>query len=245
MLKQVIVGLAVSLIGIHVSAASEFSECRHFFAQGQIPDLPRQSEWRTRALCSSSFAVLHSGKSRTPVYVAEKLNRQTIKLAKDNERTNHFFADARLPRADRAELDDYKGSGFDRGHMAPAGDMAGTAAMAQSFSLANMVPQAPVNNRKTWASIEKGTRQYIARAQGDVYVITGPVYDARPATVGPNKVWVPKYLFKLVYDPIAGRAWAHWIENSDTARASKPISYQELVSKTGIRFFPRLGQIDI
>lgn len=217
-------------------AAQEFSECRQFFASGQIPVIQHQAEIKTRALCFSSFAVLHSGETRTPVYVAEKLNSATIAAAKDNERTNRFFADARLPHSERAELEDYKGSGFDRGHMAPAGDMATTEGMAQSFSLANMVPQAPENNRKTWASIEKATRKYVARASGDVYIITGPVFEQKPATIGSNKVWVPKFLFKLVYDQSTGKAWAHWIENTDSAKAGKPISYAELVQRTGIRF---------
>ena len=45
--------------------------------------------------------------------------------------------------------------------------------MAQSFSLANIVPQAPMNNRKAWAGIERATRKYVMRAAGDVFVITG------------------------------------------------------------------------
>ncbi len=76
------------------------------------------------------------------------------------------------------------------------------------------------------------------RAKGDVYVITGPVFDSRPEAVGPGKVWVPTHLYKLVYDATTGRAWAHWIENSDEARAGKPISYEELVERTGIEFLP-------
>ncbi|MFZ6742877.1 DNA/RNA non-specific endonuclease [Undibacterium sp. JH2W] len=228
-----------------VSSTGEFSDCPQFFAKGQIPSLAHASQMRPRALCFSAFAVLHSGKSHTPIYVAERLNRQIIQKAKENERSNQFYADARLPRAERAELDDYKGSGYDRGHMAPAADMADSTAMAQSFSLANMVPQAPANNRKLWASIEKSTRQYVMRAAGDVYVITGPVYGSHPATVGNNQVWVPKYLYKLIYDPSNGRAWAHWVENTDEAGVGKPISYQELVNKTGIRFLPGLKPEDM
>ncbi len=196
---------------------------------------------KQRALCFEAFAILHSGKSRTPIYVAERLNRAI--LEKDIERGDRFYEEARLPRAERATLDDYKGSGFDRGHMAPAADMGTDEAMAQSFSLANIVPQAPINNRKTWAKIEKDTRKYVMRAAGDVYVITGPVYDVNPETIGAGRVWVPQHLFKLVYDPSSGRAWVHWLDNTDEARVGKPISYQELVQRAGMNFLPGFSGI--
>lgn len=182
---------------------------------------------------------MHSGKNHTPVYAAERLNRDMLQDA-HLKRSNKFFADARLPRSERAELDDYKDSGYDRGHMAPAADMSTEEEMAQCFSLANMIPQAPINNRKAWASIEKATRKYIKRAEGDVFIITGPVFDANPPTIGADHVSVPHYIYKLVYDPSAHKAWAHWIENTDDAKAGKPISYQELVQRTGIDFIPSL-----
>ncbi len=218
----------------------DFEQCRQIFADQNPPVVLQAQARETRALCFASFAVLHSAQSRTPLYVAEKLNRKTLQAAHE-KRKDKFFADARLPRSERAELDDYKGSGYDRGHMAPAADMTTPEAMAQSFSLANMVPQAPANNRKVWAKIEKATRKYVLRAQGDVYVITGPVFDAAPSTIGSNRVWVPKQLFKLVYDPSANKAWAHWIDNQDLAKVGRPISYTELVKRTGISFLPSYG----
>ena len=68
-------------------------------------------------------------------------------------------------------------------------------------TLANVVPQYSQNNRKAWASIEKATRKYAMRAAGDIYVITGPVFDGNIRTIGNGRVWVPTYLYKLVYDP--------------------------------------------
>lgn len=222
----------------HASAdKNDFGQCRQLFANQSPPIVLQPQANETRALCFTAFAVLHSGQSRTPLYVAEKLNRKTLQTA-HGKRTDEFFADARLPLSERAELEDYNGSGYDRGHMAPAADMATPETMAQSFSLANMVPQAPINNRKAWARIEKDTRKYVLRAKGDVYVITGPVFDAAPSTIGSNRVWVPKHLFKLVYDPSANKTWAHWIDNHDAAKAGKPISYIELVKRTGMDFLP-------
>ena len=126
--------------------------------------------------------------------------------------------------------------------MAPAADMTTPQAMAQSFSLANMVPQASEHNRGTWAkSVEMATRKYAARATGDVYVITGPIFVpsiAESPSIGSGRVYIPKYLFKLVYDQDKNRAWAFWQENDNATRGSKPISYAELVARTGIEFLP-------
>lgn len=224
------------------TSADNFLACRQFFAAGKPPVVAAGPT--KRALCYDAFAILHSSQSKTAVYVAEKLNRASVADA-DEKRTNKFFPEARLRSAERATLDDYKGSGFDRGHMAPAGDMPTAQAMAQSFSLANMVPQAPGHNRGAWAkSVEAATRKYAARASGNVYVITGPVFApsiAQSPSIGSGRVHVPKYLFKLVYDQDKNRAWAHWHLNDNATKASRPISYGELVKRTGIEFLPGLN----
>ena len=181
----------LSVVALPAFAANDFAECKQFFV-GQTPPVLSSPAKQTRALCFTEFAVLHSGQSKTPVYVAQRLNREIVNAK--IKRTNKFFADARLPRPERAELDDYKESGFDRGHMAPAGDMATEQGMAQCFSLANMVPQDPKNNQRIWNKIEESTRKYIQRSSGDVYVITGPVFAKKPATVayfGPIRVLLP------------------------------------------------------
>jgi endonuclease G len=228
--------LASTLSPLSLATNNDFSACKTVFANN-TPPIINASDTKTRALCFSGFAIMHSGKSRTPMYVAERLNKEILSNA-HKKRTDEFFADARLPRSERAELEDYRGSGYDRGHMAPAADMSTDESMAQSFSLANMVPQAPINNRNAWAKLEKDTRKYIKRASGDVYVITGPVFEPKSKTIGANHVWVPKYLYKLVYDPTANKVWAHWIENTDDAQIAEPISYQEVVKRTGIIFLP-------
>ncbi len=117
-------------------ASTDFSACPQFFAKSQPPKVAPNPT--NRALCYDAFAILHSGQSKTPVYVAQKLNRGSVADA-DEKRAPKFFSDARLPAAERATLEDYKHSGWSRGHMAPASQMPTAQAMAQSFSLANMV----------------------------------------------------------------------------------------------------------
>ena len=217
-----------------------FDQCRQFFP-GELPKVPRLDTRLARDLCYDAFAILHSGQSRTPIFVVERLTRDSLIEASSEKRHNRFFADARLPTRERATLEDYRDSGYDRGHMAPAADMPTARANDQSFSLANMVPQARINNERTWAGVEKATRHYVSHAQGPVFVFTGPIYqNDPPRVVGPNQVWVPTHLFKLVYDPEANRAWAFWVENTDEAHAGHPISYAELVDRTGIEFLPGL-----
>jgi endonuclease G len=220
------------------TTATRFSSCRQFFANGQALVVPKAP--LLRELCYDDFAILHIGQTRTPVFVAQRLNRETIQDARGEQRTDKFFPDARLPRQERAELADYKGSGYSRGHMALAADMPNPTAMSQSFSLANMAPQNRKQNSGPWAKIEKDTRRYVMRATGDVYVITGPVFGPGSTVIGANKVSVPTHIFKLVYDSRTQKAWAHWQANADDVRVGAPISYAELTKRISMELLPSL-----
>ncbi|THU05009.1 DNA/RNA non-specific endonuclease [Lampropedia puyangensis] len=226
---------------MHSHNTTDFAECRGLFPAQQVPVLlqaPRQSY----ALCFDAFAILYNADTKTPAYVVERLNRDSLQAAQAINRTDRFYAEARLPSHARAQLDDYRGSGYSRGHMAPAGDMPSPQAMAQSFSLANMVPQNQSHNSGAWNKIEQDTRKYAMRARADVFVFTGPAYkNAVPAYIGSSRVAVPSHVFKLVYDASTGRAWAHWQQNQAGGQPLKPITYQELVDKTRIAFLPTPG----
>ncbi|GAA5236155.1 DNA/RNA non-specific endonuclease [Verticiella sediminum] len=215
---------------------TRFAGCPQFLPARNAPSVPAAAS--LRELCFSSFAILHSGQTKTPVFVVQRLNRQMLARAPQIERADRFYAEARLPKAERAELSDYLRSGYSRGHMAPAGDMHTAEAMAQSFSLANMVPQDQIHNGGAWSRIEQDTRKYISRAAGDVFVFTGPVYAGSPRTIGEGRVAVPSHLFKLVYDSTTGRSWVHWQANDPQTQAGKPIDYAEFVRRTGMRLLP-------
>lgn len=211
-----------------------FSGCASLFPQKTPLNVASVSaDWKPVALCSNHFAVLYSGLSKTPLVTFEKLNRAQIADAKDEQRTDQFFPDPRLPRGVRAELEDYRGTGQDRGHLAPAGDQPDPESMAQSFALSNMVPQDPTNNRKTWSKVEGDVRKFVRRAKGDVFVFSGPIFNAPRRTIGPNRVWVPSHLFKLVYDEASGRSWAYILPNTADARIEAPMDYESFVKATG------------
>lgn len=213
-----------------LSALALFEECKDLFPNRQIPSSPQVG----RDLCFDSFAIYYSPSDKKPIYTVEKLNGERLAVPHPR-RTNQFYEEARLPFRERGLLSDYRGSGYDRGHNAPAGDMGSEKAMAQSFSLANMMPQARQNNQGIWAkNVEEPTRQYAKRAAGDLYVFTGSL--GKMGSIGSGRVTVPDHLFKLVYDPSKNTAWAYWVENTNEASMSPPITYQDLKEKTGIDF---------
>lgn len=223
----------VSMASTAHAASTLFSQCQNLFPNAQVPF----SQERGRDLCFDGFAVYYSPLQKKPIYVIEKLNKEQLAKQNRQERSERFYEEGRLPSKERALLSDYRGSGYDRGHNAPALNRRTPNAMAQSFSLANMMPQAPENNRGAWAKdVEKATFKYALRATGDVFVYTGSVGNI--GTIGKGRVVVPEYLFKLVYDPQTNRAWAYWVPNRDDAQITLKniISYSELVQKTGIDF---------
>jgi endonuclease G len=193
------------------------------------------------ALCSDNFAVLYSQTSKTPLIVVERLNSAQLEDAKGEERTNQFFPDPRIPKSGRAELSDYRDQhpAVDRGHQSPAANAPNPHAMVQSFALSNMVPQDPTNNRKIWSKVESDVRKFAKRADGDVFVFTGPLFDAGHTTIGDNKVWVPSRLFKLVYDASSKRAWAYVLPNTET-RIERPMDYETFVKTTGLNLLENL-----
>ena len=193
------------------------------------------------ALCSDNFAVLYSQTSKTPLVVVERLNSALLQDAKGEERTNQFYPDPRIPKSGRAELSDYRDQhpAVDRGHQSPAANAPNPHAMAQSFALSNMVPQDPTNNRKIWSKVESDVRKFAKRADGNVFVFTGPLFDVGHTTIGDNKVWVPSRLFKLVYDASSKRAWAYVLPNAET-RIERPMDYETFVKTTGLNLLENL-----
>lgn len=252
-LRNIAVGLsALVLLSTGVSARSlpdlystqekrlSFDACAELFpAATPINTATVPANMKPLALCSDHFAVLYSQTSKTPLVVVERLNAAKLKDAKGEERTNQFYADPRIPKGGRAELSDYRAQHMDRGHQSPAADAPDANAMAQSFALSNMVPQDPTNNRKIWSKVEADVRKFAVRAGGDVYVFTGPLFDAGYGTIGDNKVWVPTRLFKLVYDASSQRAWAYVLPNAET-RIQKPMDYETFVKSTGLKLLGNL-----
>lgn len=152
-----------------------------------------------------------------------------------------------MKEGERAELSDYRGSGFDRGHMAPAADMKwDQQAMVECFYLSNMVPQVGKGmNQGIWMQLEGHVREW-AINRGQVYIITGPVYDGGfKKTVGKNKVAVPTHLYKIVYDPYKAEAIAFIMPNEPLKTEDMPkyiVTIRDVEAKTGLDFLSNIDK---
>jgi endonuclease G len=220
------------------SALSWFTsnDCSQFSPNGRPPVVVNaKMRASTQSLCYSDFAVLHSGVTKGPLWSAEHLTAEHVDDAKNNTRTNRFFAERKLPPGDSAQLADYKKSGYDRGHMSPAGDRWSKKGMAESFSLANIVPQNPSNNRRVWSRIEESVRR-LAEESGDAYVVTGPLFSGRELqTIGESRVFVPTQLYKVVYLPARKLAFSVVVDNTATDTYTVK-TVRELEAMSGLQF---------
>ena len=214
------------------------TQCDGLYYNNEAPDfLNVKLSPKTKELCYSSFAVMHSGISRTPLWSAEHLTREGLRHK--SKRSNDFHPEHRLPSDERAELADYSRSGYDRGHMAPAADMGGKKAQHECFTLANMVPQNSNNNRGIWSAIEGATRRF-TNQKGELYVITGPVFDTAAVKRVGGRVSVPSKLYKAIYDPSSRQAAAYLVAN-EPSNDYEVVSISHLEHLTGVRFFPKMS----
>ncbi len=184
-------------------------------------------------LCFNHYAVGYSPRTLTPLWSAEKLTGADVERGWSLHRTDDFHAEPALLGSPRAELSDYRHSGYDRGHMTPSADMPDAASQDESFSLANVVPQDRDNNRFIWADIEQTVRR-IARANGTIYVVTGPIISSAPVRLQ-ARVAVPVALYKAVYVP--GQGAAAYISSNISIRNWRAVPVQALVD-AGIDPFP-------
>jgi endonuclease G len=230
----------ISIMLLVTTANAEKTSCPEHFAGGQAPDLVNQKlAAKTRDICYSGFALKHSGVTRTPLYSAEHLTLDRLAQAKGMKRNSKFYPDPHIPPSERAELRNYARSGYDRGHVAPSADMYDVQSQQECFSLANMVPQDPKNNRGEWEGIESGVRK-LTRERGDLYVVTGPIYQGVNILRIGGAVMVPTQLYKAIYDPARQEAGAYLVDNAPGAKPVR-VSIVDLEKITGISLFPAVS----
>ena len=156
------------------------------------------------------------------------------------KRTNDFRPDPKV-KTGSASLADYRGSGYDRGHLAPAADMKWSPiAMSESFYMSNMSPQRPSFNRGIWKRLEEQVRKW-AVDNKSVYIATGGVLIPGLNKIGPNQVSVPERFYKVILDyqdpELKGIAFILPNRGSKESLKKYVVTIDKVESVTGIDFF--------
>jgi len=188
------------------------------------------------------YSLSYSEKHEQAEWVAYELTKERTGGTKG--RSNDFRVDPTITSGS-ADLPDYKGSGYDRGHLVPAGDMKFNAlAMSESFYMSNMSPQVPGFNRGIWKKLEAQVREWAVRNE-HLYVVTGPILKEKPlGTIGENEVTIPAMYYKVLLDYTAPEvkaiAFIMKNERGEQQLAAYTVTIDYLERLTGIDFFPGL-----
>lgn len=187
---------------LFVTSSALAGNCDHVYVNNK-----QIAVQNTIELCSSFYAVAYSKDVKGPIVSFDR-----ISAGKNSVRRNDAFRpDTRVSSRFRAELSDYKNSGYDRGHMTPAGDASTSAEMRDTFLLSNMTPQSSRLNRNAWKNLEMRVRT--AASTKGAYVATIAVYGNQK--LGMNEVGIPIRYYKVVWYP--GVTKAYFADNIDSA----------------------------
>jgi endonuclease G len=203
-------------------------------------ELPKTNS-KDKIITHTGYSLLYNELHEQANWVAYELTKEeTNKLF---ERTDKFIPDPKV-KTGTASDKDYEGSGYDRGHLAPASDMGWSATtMAESFYYSNMSPQVPSFNRGIWKKLEELVRTW-AIENNTVSVVTGPILTEGLGTIGPNKVSIPNYYYKVVLDysepSIKGIGFILPNNGSKEPLQYYAVSIDSVEKISGINFFPLL-----
>lgn len=198
------------------------------------------------------YVVGFNDKTHNPDWTMHRITAERLRNPKIN-RIDDFRHDSQIPRS--AELGDYKGSGWARGHMVPAADMKWSRqAMSETFLLSNIIPQETNNNSGPWQDVENTVRRLAliekkvrgwAIKEKSLWVITGPIYDKdKPRrTIGKTGVRIPDAIFKVVLDETPPKKMiAFIVPNVDTdgQPSEHVVTVDEVERRTGFDFFSKM-----
>lgn len=220
----------IAIILLSISSASIFTQSL------EIP------AYTGEITVKENYTLKYNEKFEQAEWVAYELTKNEV--LGNVERKDSFKTDPSIATGS-ATLDDYRGSGYDRGHLVPAADMKmNETSMSESFYMSNMSPQVPGFNRGIWAMLEEYVRTW-AYDNGSVYIVTGPVL-TKPSypTIGTNKVAVPEYFYKVVLDYTGDERKAIGFilpnEKSTKPLSEYAVSVDTVEEFTGIDFYPLL-----
>jgi len=192
-------------------------------------------------ICRRSCIISYSKDTKIPNWVAWHLTSEHTDG--DCPRDNAYYEDTDVPLP-RATNEDYRGSGWSRGHMCPAGDNKWDAeAMRESNKLTNICPQHASLNTGLWNVIEHDCRKW-AKKYGSVYIVCGPILlNKEHETIGRNKVVVPEAFFKVILRMNPQPAAIGFVVRNNDGKKKKDQfinTVDDIERITGIDFFPAL-----
>jgi endonuclease G len=187
----------------------------------------------------SYYTLSYSSTHRQAEYSYYYLSPESIRGGQ--ARTDDFRVDPKV-KSNPVKSTDYQGSGYDRGHLCPAADMAlNLTAMSETFYMSNMSPMAPSFNRGIWSRLEDWVREEALR-NGGVYVVTGPVLSSSCGSLK-ESITVPCAYYKIVFTGGSNPKMLGFALSNAGASGSLQafaVSVDEIEKKTGLDFFPQL-----
>lgn len=215
-------------------------------AQNTVLEIPTTPKGKKELIFKrSNYTLSFNKETNLPNWVAWRLDKS--KLVESVSRKGYTFTpDPTLNTKDAVITQDYTRSGYDRGHMCPAGDSRWSAnAMKESFYMTNICPQNPNLNGGDWHELEQACRKWAA--QGPIYIVCGPVlYNGTPQYIGNvHRIRVPEAFFKVILAGLEDgnpRAIGFIYKNSEGNRTlDKYVNSIDQVERiTGYDFFPLL-----
>ena len=199
-----------------------------------------------RLLANHAYLIGYSDALGNPLWAAYRVG-DVNPLPAPAERPERFEIDARTIA--RVSPEAYSGTGYDRGHLAPNYAIAtryGEAAQRETFFMTNVMPQRHGLNAGLWKRLEMEIATSWPARFGEVWVLVGPVFSARPPQLGgKNGPAVPEACYMIVVDESAGRvrALAFMLPQTPPAGASVEdflTTIDEVERRTGLDFFPEL-----
>ena len=235
------------LIAVGVWISTRASECDNEqsanIPESELMTVIIPKDIKSVKLNHPGFTISYNPDHKQPNCVAWELTRDKANANDFSRNDADFWPDPDVP--DGPTLADYKGSGYDRGHMCPAGDMKWSLdAMRACFYLTNMSPQSHTLNNGSWKSLEEKCREWATR-DSSIIIICGPVLTDRITnTIGESKISVPERYFKVVIAPYANpmRAIGFIMPNGNVrgGMQAAAVSVDEVETITGFDFFSSL-----
>lgn len=213
-----------------------------------IPHLRFESDNTEKLMVYEGFVVKFDSSHKVPGFVTQVITPEqlTDSLGIKAKRSNRFWVDQSIIAGLSATSADYRKSGYDRGHHAPAGDFVYSQSLKdESFVYTNISPQNAKLNRGPLAKLEKQVREKVDACQCNAYVITGTHFEDKAIkTIGTNEVGVPDYIYKVIYYPELGRMYAFLLDNRLKEYLGDLFHHQQTVDAiealTGEDFFDQL-----